>query len=38
MKIDVNGMLMGKRTRDVVTVAKPDRNEPGAESRDGVQN
>jgi hypothetical protein len=38
MKIDVNGMLTGMRTRDVVTVVKPDRNEPGAESRDGVQN
>ena len=38
MKIDVNGMLMGKRTSDVVTLVKPSRNEPGAESRDGVQN
>jgi hypothetical protein len=38
MKINVNGTLTGKRTRDVVAVVKPDRNEPGAESRDGVQN
>jgi len=38
MKINVNGTLTGRRTSDVVTVVKPNRNEPGAESRDGVQN
>jgi hypothetical protein len=38
MKTNVNGTLTGRRTRDAVTVVKPDRNEHGAESRDGVQN
>jgi hypothetical protein len=38
MKIYVNGTLTGRRTPDVVTLVKPSRNEPGAESRDGVQN
>ena len=38
MKIYVNGTLTGRRTLDVVTLVKPNRNEPGAESRDGVQN
>ena len=38
MKIHVNGTLTGRRTPDVVTLVKPGRNEPGAESRDGVQN
>ena len=37
MKINVNGTT-GRRTPDVVTLVKPSRNEPGAESRDGVQN
>ena len=38
MKIDVNGMLTGKRTRGVVTVVKSTRSEHRAEIRDGVQN
>jgi len=38
MKTSVNGTLTGRRTPDVVTLVKPNRNEPGAESRDGVQN
>jgi hypothetical protein len=38
MKTNVNGTLTGRRTPDVVPVVKPNRNEPGAESRDGVQN
>jgi len=38
MKISVNGTLTSRRTSDVVTLVKPNRNEPGAESRDGVQN
>ena len=38
MNINVNGTLTGRRTPDVVTLVKPSRNEPGAESRDGVQN
>ena len=37
MKINVNDTLRGRRTRNVVTSVKPDRNDPGAESRDGVQ-
>ena len=38
MKINVNGTLTGRRTPDVVKLVKPSRNEPGAESRDGMQN
>jgi len=38
MKINVNRTWTGRRTPDVVTLVKPSRNEPGAESRDGVQN
>ncbi len=37
MKIKVNDMLTGRRTRGVVTVVKSTRSEHGAESRDGVQ-
>ncbi len=37
MKINVNSTSTGMRTPDVVTLVKPSRNEPGAESRDGVQ-
>ena len=37
MKINVNGTLTGRRTRNVITSVKRDLNEAGAESRDGVQ-
>jgi len=38
MKTNVNGTLTGRRTPAVVTLVKANRNEPGAESRYGVQN